>query len=225
MDDALYQAIADFLALPPDEQRERMLRVELHYAEHGNPDDPSEQMRARWALHHRAVAGDLDSRLEPYRKPPQRTARRRRSVNPRGRPAAGQARYDHEGHYVANSRNTIWTELPRTKAMALALVLARRQGYGLSDAELKRRECALREEFIRGGLDGAMSLRELERRRQHLRELQSKSAYDAAANILFRATGQRVKPKTISDRVTKADLEYAEAVANVLARRAPNYIG
>lgn len=221
MDDALSQAMAEFLALPLEEQRERMLRVELHYAAHGNPDDPSAQMRASWTLHHRAVAGDPDPRLEPCRKPPQRTARRRRSANPRGRPAAGQARYDDEGYYIPNVRNNVWTELATAEAMALALVTARRRGYGMSDVELEQKESALREEYMGGGLDG-MSQRELGRRRQHLRELHVTSAYDAAADILFRATGRRVKPKTISDRVTKADLAYAEAVANALARRAPN---
>jgi hypothetical protein len=224
MDDVLHQALNEFLSLPPEEQRERMLRVELHLAENGDPDDPSAEMRACWALHHRALAGDPDPRLGPYRKPPQRTARRRRSANPRGRPAAGQARYDDEGHYIPNVRNNVWTELATTEAMALALVTARRRGYGMSDVELEQQESALREEYMGGGLDG-MSKQELERRRQHLRELHGTSASDAAADILFRATERQVRPKTISDRVTKADLEYAEAVANVLARRAPNYIG
>ena len=198
MNDALAQALADFLWLPPEEQRERMLLVERRFAEHGDPDDPSAQRRAAWALHHRAAAGDPDPRLAPYRKPPQRTARRRRSANPRGRPTAGQARYDDQGHYIANTRNTVWTEVSRTEAMALALVLARRRGYGMSAAERDQREHTLRDKYCNQGLEAEMSREELERQRAALKELHCKSAYEAAADILFAATGQRVRASQCS---------------------------
>ena len=71
-------------------------------------------------LHKMSAAGIEHPALVPYQEWPRTTSRHKVRARPRGRPMPG-TRYDADGNYIANSRNTLESGLPRDLKAALTI--------------------------------------------------------------------------------------------------------